>query len=92
MCEADYKVIARAIRDQVTAIKRERDKQRRPQEEALNTQKDIEEEPDLATQQLKPSNQKAAVTTDVSTAGKVTSQVCLEQLSGKQQLLMSKFI
>ncbi|MBN3296513.1 WNK4 kinase, partial [Amia calva] len=33
VCEADFKLVAKAIRDRVTAIKRQRDKQRRLEEE-----------------------------------------------------------
>uniref|UniRef100_A0A8C7U6U4 Serine/threonine-protein kinase WNK4 n=1 Tax=Oncorhynchus mykiss TaxID=8022 RepID=A0A8C7U6U4_ONCMY len=35
VCEADYKLVAKAIRDRATAIKRQREKQRRMAEEAL---------------------------------------------------------
>ncbi|XP_028843026.1 serine/threonine-protein kinase WNK4 isoform X2 [Denticeps clupeoides] len=47
VCEADYKLVAKAIRDRVTAIKRQREKQRRQAEEAQRRhQEGIEEEPD----------------------------------------------
>ncbi|MEQ2239637.1 hypothetical protein ILYODFUR_006438 [Ilyodon furcidens] len=39
VCKADYKVIAKAIRNRVTAIKQERDKKHRLLEEALNNLK-----------------------------------------------------
>uniref|UniRef100_A0AAZ3SWQ2 Serine/threonine-protein kinase WNK4 n=1 Tax=Oncorhynchus tshawytscha TaxID=74940 RepID=A0AAZ3SWQ2_ONCTS len=50
VCEADYKLVAKAIRDRATAIKRQREKQRRIAEEALRQQQEtvIEEEPELA--------------------------------------------
>lgn len=65
MCEADYKVIAKAIRNRVTAIKRQREKRRRLEEEQLKHQKDavIDEESDPAPQSSEPSNQKAATNT-----------------------------
>ncbi|XP_064172571.1 serine/threonine-protein kinase WNK4 isoform X1 [Anguilla rostrata] len=56
VCEADYKLVAKAIRDRVTTIKRHREKHRRQAEE-LNKRKEkevIEEEPELAAE-LDPS-------------------------------------
>ncbi|MBN3288941.1 WNK1 kinase, partial [Polypterus senegalus] len=44
VCEADYKLVAKAIRDRVTAIKRKREKQRRMDEEKKKKQKEEEEE------------------------------------------------
>ncbi|KAI1896541.1 hypothetical protein AGOR_G00095830 [Albula goreensis] len=41
VCEVDYKLVAKAIRDRVTAIKRQREKQRR-QEEELKKKKQAE--------------------------------------------------
>ncbi|XP_073684412.1 serine/threonine-protein kinase WNK4 isoform X2 [Garra rufa] len=46
VCEADYKLVAKAMRDRVTAIKRQRDKQRRLAEEKKKEEV-MEEEPDL---------------------------------------------
>uniref|UniRef100_W5N3M3 non-specific serine/threonine protein kinase n=1 Tax=Lepisosteus oculatus TaxID=7918 RepID=W5N3M3_LEPOC len=39
VCEADYKIVAKAIRDRVTAIKRQREKQRRLAEELKRRRK-----------------------------------------------------
>ncbi|XP_050979691.1 serine/threonine-protein kinase WNK4 isoform X2 [Labeo rohita] len=49
VCEADYKLVAKAMRDRVTAIKRQRDKRRRLAEERQQKKKEevIEEEPEL---------------------------------------------
>lgn len=47
MCEADYKLVAKAMRDRVTAIKRQRERQRRIREEEKKKQEEtIEEEPE----------------------------------------------
>ncbi|XP_026063381.1 serine/threonine-protein kinase WNK4-like isoform X1 [Carassius auratus] len=48
VCEADYKLVAKAIRDRVTAIKRQREKLRRQVEEAKKRRQEevIEEEPE----------------------------------------------
>ncbi|XP_026206446.1 serine/threonine-protein kinase WNK4 isoform X2 [Anabas testudineus] len=48
VCEADFKLVAKAIRDRVTAIKRQREKLRRQAEEQKKKQKQeaIEEEPE----------------------------------------------
>lgn len=48
MCEADFKLVAKAIRDRVTAIKRQREKLRRQAEERKKKQEQeaIEEEPE----------------------------------------------
>ncbi|KAM6957817.1 serine/threonine-protein kinase WNK4 [Aplochiton taeniatus] len=50
VCEADFKLVARAIRDRVTAIKRQREKQRRLTEEANRRREEtvIEEGPEPA--------------------------------------------
>ncbi|KAM6904659.1 serine/threonine-protein kinase WNK4-like [Xenentodon cancila] len=74
VCEADYKVIAKAIRNRVTAIKRERDKQRHLKEDLLNSHKEPIMEEELDLQHFKASNQKPTGVTDVSTAGKVANQ------------------
>lgn len=86
LCEADYKLVAKAIRHRVTAIKRQREKQRRLLEEALNHQKEtvIEEESDLATRPPEPPNQRPVAATGTSAAGKVASQVCLKLFPWKQ--------
>ncbi|KAK2820645.1 hypothetical protein Q5P01_023604 [Channa striata] len=48
VCEADFKIVAKAIRDRVTAIKRQREKLRRKAEERKKKQEQeaIEEEPE----------------------------------------------
>ncbi|XP_030649325.1 serine/threonine-protein kinase WNK4 [Chanos chanos] len=48
VCEADYKLVAKAIRDRVTSIKRQREKLRRQAEEAQRRRQEevIEEEPE----------------------------------------------
>lgn len=48
MCDADYKLVAKAIRDRVTAIKRQREKLRRQADEDQRRRQDevIEEEPE----------------------------------------------
>lgn len=48
VCEADYKLVAKAIRDRVTAIKRHREKLRRQAEEVQRRRQEevIEEEPE----------------------------------------------
>lgn len=82
MCEADYKLVAKAIRHRVTTIKRQREKQRRLLEEAVSCQKEavIEEESDPAPQPPERTNQKPAAATSPSAAGKV----CLTQFPWKQ--------
>uniref|UniRef100_A0A8C5GCX6 non-specific serine/threonine protein kinase n=1 Tax=Gouania willdenowi TaxID=441366 RepID=A0A8C5GCX6_GOUWI len=49
VCEADFKLVAKAIRDRVATIKRQREKLRRQAEERrkLQAQEAIEEEPEL---------------------------------------------
>ncbi|RVE70099.1 hypothetical protein OJAV_G00084330 [Oryzias javanicus] len=58
--KADYKVIAKAIRDCVTAVKRQRERQCLLLEEGGNSQE--------ALQQAEPSNQTPPVSTELSTA------------------------
>ncbi|XP_059203306.1 serine/threonine-protein kinase WNK4-like isoform X2 [Centropristis striata] len=53
VCEADYKVVAKTIRHRVTVIKRQREKLRRLQEDAVT-------EEDPAPQLTEPSNQRPA--------------------------------
>ncbi|XP_056102023.1 serine/threonine-protein kinase WNK4 [Rhinichthys klamathensis goyatoka] len=52
VCEVDYKLVAKAMRDRVTAIKRQREKHRRLAEEQQKKKKKeeiIEEEPELSS-------------------------------------------
>ncbi|KAE8282657.1 Serine/threonine-protein kinase WNK4 [Larimichthys crocea] len=76
VCEADYKLVAKAIRHRVTTIKRQREKQRRLLEEAVSCQKEavIEEESDPAPQPPERTNQKPAAATSPSAAGKLDSE------------------
>ncbi|XP_070703870.1 serine/threonine-protein kinase WNK4-like isoform X5 [Pempheris klunzingeri] len=78
VCEADYKVVAMAIRHRVTAIKRQREKQRHLLEEALSRQKEaaIEEECDPAPRPPEPPNQRPV--------RRVANQVCLRLFPWKQ--------
>lgn len=47
MCEADFKIVAKAIRDRVTTIKRQREKlQRQAERKRKQAQEAIEEEPE----------------------------------------------
>uniref|UniRef100_A0A3B5ARE2 non-specific serine/threonine protein kinase n=1 Tax=Stegastes partitus TaxID=144197 RepID=A0A3B5ARE2_9TELE len=66
LSEADYKLVAKAIRHRVTAIKRQREKQRGLLEEALSHQKEsaIKEEPGPAPQLAELSNQRSAASTN----------------------------
>ncbi|XP_038161537.1 serine/threonine-protein kinase WNK4-like [Cyprinodon tularosa] len=71
VCKADYKVIAKAIRNRVTAIKRERDKKRRLLEEAMNNLKAAVDKKatEAAPEQSEVSHQKPA-----SAAGRISNQ------------------
>ncbi|XP_041671578.1 serine/threonine-protein kinase WNK4 isoform X2 [Cheilinus undulatus] len=62
VCEADFKLVAKAIRDRVTAIKRQREKLRRQAEERKKKleQEAIEEEPEPQTPSVKVSDVTAA--------------------------------
>ncbi|XP_054861143.1 serine/threonine-protein kinase WNK4-like isoform X2 [Amphiprion ocellaris] len=71
LSEADYKLVAKAIRHQVTAIKHQREKQRRLLDEAISRQK---KEPDPASQLAEPSSQRPAASTNTPAAGKVANQ------------------
>ncbi|XP_033973271.1 LOW QUALITY PROTEIN: serine/threonine-protein kinase WNK4-like [Trematomus bernacchii] len=62
LCEADYKAVATAIRDRVTAIKRQREKRR------------LLEESDSAPKPSEPANHRAAAATSSSDAGKAANQ------------------
>uniref|UniRef100_A0A671LTC3 non-specific serine/threonine protein kinase n=1 Tax=Sinocyclocheilus anshuiensis TaxID=1608454 RepID=A0A671LTC3_9TELE len=70
VCEADYKLVAKAIRDRVTAIKRQREKLRRQAEEAQRRRQEevIEEEPILEAEPSvsNPPASKPPVETPVS--------------------------
>nr|XP_015822418.2 serine/threonine-protein kinase WNK4 isoform X2 [Nothobranchius furzeri] len=74
--KSDYKVIAKAIRHRVTELKRQRDKKRRLQEEALNNQKEAlnEEDPDPAGRQPGLANQKLESAFNASATGRPASQ------------------
>ncbi|XP_017161529.1 serine/threonine-protein kinase WNK4-like isoform X1 [Poecilia reticulata] len=76
VCKADYKVIAKAIRNRVTAIKQQRDKKRRLLEEALNNLKAVvnRKVTEPAPDQSKLSNQKPASALNASASGRVASQ------------------
>lgn len=81
MCEADYKLVAKAIRHRVTAIKRQREKQRRL----------LDEEPDPVPQPPEPPNQKPSAATSTSAAEMVANQVSLNCFHGNrdtQRLLL----
>ncbi|KAK7919268.1 hypothetical protein WMY93_010552 [Mugilogobius chulae] len=56
VCEADFKIIAKAIRDRVSAIKRQREKLRRVAEERKRKQQQeaIEEEPEIPQTPVSP--------------------------------------
>lgn len=62
VCEADFKLVAKAIRDRVTAIKRQREKLRRQAEEQKKKQEQeaIEEEPEPQSPSPKVSEPVAA--------------------------------
>ncbi|PWA26986.1 hypothetical protein CCH79_00019228 [Gambusia affinis] len=74
VCKADYKVIAKAIRNRVTAIKQQRDKKRRLLEEALNNLKAVvsRKATEPAPDDSKLSNQKPASVFNAS--GRVATQ------------------
>lgn len=78
--KADYKVIAKAIRNRVTAIKQERDKKRLRLEEAMNNLKAAVNKKAIerAAEQSELSNQKAASVLNASASGRVASQVSLK--------------
>ena len=81
LCEADYKLVAKAIRHRVTAIKRQRDKRRHL----------LEEEPDPAAQPPETANQKPSAATGTSASGKGANQVCLyknEKLPDQQKFVI----
>ncbi|XP_054908167.1 serine/threonine-protein kinase WNK4-like isoform X2 [Poeciliopsis prolifica] len=75
VCKSDYKVIAKAIRNRVTAIKQGRDKKRRLLEEALNNLKAaVNKATEPVPDQSKLSNQKPASVLNASASGNVANQ------------------
>ncbi|XP_074513262.1 serine/threonine-protein kinase WNK4-like isoform X3 [Sebastes fasciatus] len=74
LCEADYQLVAKAIRHRVTAIKRQREKQQRLLEDALKKEAVMEEESDPAPQPPDLSNHRPAAAASSSAAGKVANQ------------------
>ncbi|XP_056608680.1 serine/threonine-protein kinase WNK4 isoform X2 [Triplophysa dalaica] len=75
VCEADYKLVAKAIRDRVTTIKRQREKlrrvaeevQRRRQEEVIEEEPEPEPAPEAEPSVSNPPPPKPLVETPVST-------------------------
>ncbi|KAL2100559.1 hypothetical protein ACEWY4_002320 [Coilia grayii] len=78
VCEADYKLVAKAIRERVTAIKRQRDKRRRQAEEAQRRRQEgvIEEEPEPPPDTEPPAT---ATVTTASVATPTTTPVPASQ-------------
>ncbi|MED6265871.1 hypothetical protein CHARACLAT_029905, partial [Characodon lateralis] len=76
VCKADYKVIAKAIRNRVTAIKQERDKKHRLLKEALNNLKAAvnKKVTEAAPEQSELSNQKPASVVNASVSGRAANQ------------------
>ncbi|XP_067268660.1 serine/threonine-protein kinase WNK4 isoform X2 [Pseudorasbora parva] len=70
VCEADYKLVAKAIRDRVTAIKRQREKLRRQAEEVQRRCQEevIEEEPEPSLEAEPPVSNPPAPKPPVETA------------------------
>uniref|UniRef100_A0A669DPX1 non-specific serine/threonine protein kinase n=1 Tax=Oreochromis niloticus TaxID=8128 RepID=A0A669DPX1_ORENI len=87
VCEADYKVIAKAIRYRVTAIKRQREKRRHLEEEKLKHQKEVIEE-EVDPQSPETSIQKPATNT---TDGKVCLKSVGPHRSGKNAHLFCSY-
>ncbi|CAK6980499.1 serine/threonine-protein kinase WNK4-like [Scomber scombrus] len=79
VCEADYMLVAKVLRDRVTAIKRQREKQRCLADETVNRQQEvvIEEESEPAPPHPEASNQKPA-----PAAGKQDSAVLSPPAAG----------
>ncbi|XP_063043770.1 serine/threonine-protein kinase WNK4 isoform X2 [Engraulis encrasicolus] len=75
VCEADYKLVAKAIRDRVTAIKRQREKQRRQAEEAQRRRQEgvIEEEPEPPPEDTTSTVTTVTTTTATSAMGTATT-------------------
>lgn len=82
VCKADYNVVAKAIRHRVTAIKRQREKQRRLMEQRKEAV--VEEEPYSAPQAPDPSNQRLPPAATSPAAVQVATQVCLTMFPWKQ--------
>lgn len=78
VCEVDYKLVAKAIRHCVTAIKHQREKRRLLMEEALNYQKDvaIKKGFDLTPPPSESPNQKPAPATSSAAASLADNKVC----------------
>ncbi|XP_067333141.1 serine/threonine-protein kinase WNK4-like isoform X2 [Channa argus] len=74
VCEADYQLVAKAIRHRVSAIKRQREKQWRQLEETQNQQRDAEEEPDPTHQPPELPNQKPSPATTSTVSGQAVNQ------------------
>ncbi|XP_034046057.1 serine/threonine-protein kinase WNK4 [Thalassophryne amazonica] len=72
--EADYKPVAKAIRHRITAIKRQREKQRSLMRVLPNNSEEFKEEADPAHHLPDLANQKLPLGTDVPSAARVTSQ------------------
>lgn len=72
VCEADYKVVAKAIRHRVTVVKRQREKQRRLVEESLTHRREVVIQEEAESN---PANQRAVPTVPTLTASKLTNQV-----------------
>eukprot|EP00064_Thunnus_orientalis_P022436 superscaffoldBa00007543_g22632 len=79
VCEADYKLVAKVLRDRVTAIKRQREKQSRLVEEALSRQQEavVKEESDPTPPPPEASNQRPAPAASMTAAGKQDSAAVL---------------
>ncbi|XP_058476573.1 serine/threonine-protein kinase WNK4 isoform X1 [Solea solea] len=91
VCEADFKLVAKAIRDRVTAIKRQREKLRRKAEERRKKQEQeaIEEEPEpqlrspqLRSPQLRSPQVSNAVAAESPTPATILSPVTSSADSG----------
>ncbi|XP_065821086.1 serine/threonine-protein kinase WNK4 isoform X1 [Labrus bergylta] len=80
LCEADYKLVAKAIRHRVTAIKRQREKKHQLLDKTLNSQKEavIEELSDSAPKQPALSSQETAGAISSNTR-EASNQVCLRR-------------
>nr|XP_024658070.1 serine/threonine-protein kinase WNK4 isoform X1 [Maylandia zebra] len=90
VCEADYKVIAKAIRYRVTAIKRQREKRRRLEEEKLKHQKEVFEE-EVDPQASETSNKKPATNTADGKQDSATTSALKKAppITGMTSLVMS---
>lgn len=77
MCDADYKLVAKAIRDRVTAIKRQREKLRRLADEEQRRRQDevIEEEPESVPEAEPPVSNLPSLQPQMSAESGVFSPV-----------------